>query len=276
MFSLRIARLVLVIVLLIGTPCFVILSNVRCQKDNAVSPNSSVSSREIPAIADANSPSSCLLVGLRKGLIACYPFIRDAKDFSGNGHDGIVSGATLMCDRFHRPKRAYSFDGIDDEIQIPHDPVFDLTGTNALTISCWFRVNKWLYGAGIWCKSAKRGVANYCVSLDPYNKLILIANHYGGGMQENLFTNATFVLNKWYNLTVVFDQKTAKIYVNGSLDISYTYSTPFVPNTGDFFIGNDTDGDNEFLTGCVDDLCIFDRALSGPEIKKLNKPGAFD
>jgi hypothetical protein len=55
-----------------------------------------------------------LLLGqanLKSGLIACYPFNSNAVDATGNGNNGIVSGASLTTDRFGKANSAYNFDG---------------------------------------------------------------------------------------------------------------------------------------------------------------------
>ncbi len=59
---------------------------------------------------------------LKKGLIAYYPFNGNAKDESGNGHDGKVNGAALANDRHGDSNMAYSFDGANDEIIVDHNP----------------------------------------------------------------------------------------------------------------------------------------------------------
>ncbi len=43
-------------------------------------------------------------INLKNGLVACYPFNANAKDESGNGNNGTVSGATLTADRFWQGK----------------------------------------------------------------------------------------------------------------------------------------------------------------------------
>ena len=53
------------------------------------------------------------------GLIAHYTFDGNANDVSGNGNNGVISGATLTTDRFGNSNSAYSFDGINDCITIP-------------------------------------------------------------------------------------------------------------------------------------------------------------
>ncbi len=52
------------------------------------------------------------------GLVGWFPFNRNANDASGNGNNGIVTGATLTSDRFNIPNAAYSFNGISDMILV--------------------------------------------------------------------------------------------------------------------------------------------------------------
>ena len=50
------------------------------------------------------------------GLVGWWPFNGNANDESGNGNHGTVNGATLAADRFGNAGKAYSFDGVDDNI----------------------------------------------------------------------------------------------------------------------------------------------------------------
>ena len=49
-------------------------------------------------------------------MVAWYPFDGNASDMSGNGNHGTVNGATLSTDRHEQSNKAYSFDGVDDQI----------------------------------------------------------------------------------------------------------------------------------------------------------------
>lgn len=72
------------------------------------------------------------------GLIAHFPFTNNANDASGNGNNGIVTGASLVDDRFGNTDCAYYFPNSNDNISIP-----TITQTNVLTysISGWFKKN---------------------------------------------------------------------------------------------------------------------------------------
>lgn len=71
-------------------------------------------------------------------LIAFYPFVGNANDASGNGYDGIVSGATLVSDEDGNANSAYSFDGVDDFIDIS-SILPGLTGVTQGAIMCKFK-----------------------------------------------------------------------------------------------------------------------------------------
>ncbi|MFW9930969.1 MAG: hypothetical protein ACFFD1_16390, partial [Candidatus Thorarchaeota archaeon] len=73
------------------------------------------------------------------GLVAYYPFNGNAKDESGNGNDGVIIGASATKDRFGTRNSAYSFDGVDDYIEVADSR--SLNFTNSFTISAWYLWN---------------------------------------------------------------------------------------------------------------------------------------
>ncbi|MBL8028703.1 MAG: immunoglobulin domain-containing protein, partial [Fibrobacteres bacterium] len=89
-----------------------------------------------------------LIVNPVLGLIAYYPFTGNANDSSGNNHNGIVSGASLISDRFGNANNAYDFDGVNNHIDIG-----DIGNIDDITISLWYKqdvvkTNNYLIGAG--------------------------------------------------------------------------------------------------------------------------------
>ena len=63
------------------------------------------------------------------GLVGYWPFNGNANDESGNGNNGTVNGATLTTDRFGVISKAYSFDGVDDQIDIQNSNNLNFTNT---------------------------------------------------------------------------------------------------------------------------------------------------
>ena len=74
---------------------------------------------------------------LTEGLVAYYPFNGSANDESGNRHDGIVNGATLVADRFGVVDSAYHFDGTLSYVTAPvHNGVFSNDFTAHILAVC--------------------------------------------------------------------------------------------------------------------------------------------
>jgi len=74
----------------------------------------------------------------RDKLIVEYLFDGNAADTSGNGNNGVVSGATLVSDRFGRSNHAYRFVSVEsDEIVCADAP--ELNPTDALSVTLWIK-----------------------------------------------------------------------------------------------------------------------------------------
>jgi hypothetical protein len=71
------------------------------------------------------------------GLVGWWPFTGNANDESGNGNNGTVNGATLTTDRFGQNQRAYSFNGITNDIGVSLSQEID----TFMTLSFWIKTN---------------------------------------------------------------------------------------------------------------------------------------
>lgn len=224
---------------------------------------------------------------LSTGLIAYYPFSGNANDASGNGHNGTVYGATLTADRFGNPGSAYSFDGLNDYVRVPDDPQLD--GMNALTLSLWVKIdsvdhpeaevlNKYFH------YSDTRFDDSYNMGID---------RAAGGGQTAFQYATAdgyvikissvVIPLNSWYHIAGVYTGTKGSIYIDGSLATLWRDDPespgPLNSIADDLLIGcgNSPGGLLKFFDGSIDDVRIYNRALSPTEIEELTVvpvPGA--
>jgi len=74
------------------------------------------------------------------GLVGWWPFNGNANDESGNGNNGTVNGATLTSDRFGNSNMAYSFDGMNDNIEIIDNPSFSFFLNSSYSVNIWFNL----------------------------------------------------------------------------------------------------------------------------------------
>jgi hypothetical protein len=206
---------------------------------------------------------------LADGMVAYYPFCGNANDGSTNANNGTVNGATLTADRYGNLNSAYSFNGSSNFIQVPNST--SLQNINEITISAWIDINAWYQSGGngyfpILHKSDQQG---------QYGKYALTIKDNGGishlGSQENGFSFPSWNLSNWQHVVLVISNNTNKIYVDGNM-VSDAPSGVF-PNsfseTLPLIIGMDKPGLIEYANGKIDDIGIWNRALSQQEITNL-------
>jgi len=206
------------------------------------------------------------------GLMACFPFSGNANDTTGNGYNGTVSGATLTTDRFGNSNRAYSFNGTSDFIYVPTSPI---TTDNPFTISSWIYVNSTNTDFPIVAlgDNGTQTLNELSFSVYPTNNLTAETP----GANDITSTGATITMGQWVHAVVVhnatgYTTSNFQFYLNG---IEYTSNTndgtndPFSLNNY-FSIGrNHGGGNSSFANGNIDDIAIYNRALSSTEIQQL-------
>jgi hypothetical protein len=211
---------------------------------------------------------------LTNGLVAWYPLDGNASDMSGNSRHGTIYGSNPTEDRHGKMNRAYNFDGIDDYIKINHDKAFNHL---PLSISAWFNSNGNSGQAGIvskywaahwngWQIMDFNGdlVPWYLRSLSPRNVII---GKYG---ESKAFETKT-PLNSWSHATVVFSEDGGTLFLNGKEADSMKWTgQASAPTTNQpVTIGRYQGASNGYFKGSIDDVRIYDRALSEEEVLAL-------
>ncbi|MDG1138810.1 MAG: LamG domain-containing protein, partial [Opitutales bacterium] len=210
------------------------------------------------------------IVGINKGLIAAYSFSGDTKDHSGNHLDGRAYGAKLTEDRFGVENQAYQFDGVDDYIQVSHHQSLNQL---PLSVSLWLKSNGNQNESGIVSKyqaAAWNGwqlmefdgklVPWYLRSHTPKNVII---GKYG----ESKSFETSFAQNTWNHVVCVFSKSGGEIYLNNELADSKVWTgQPGAPTSQyPLYFGKYSGAFNGFFKGCIDDVFIYNRALSQSE-----------
>ncbi len=205
--------------------------------------------------------------GITEGLVACYPFDGDANDGSGNGNDGTVHGATLNENRFGNVDSAYRFDGIDDYIEIPKGHKLNITGP--LTLSAWvhpisYETTNSREKTIVW------GQVSYYLSLN--RPLKSLANYrYGVSNAGYHYTTENSVpVGRDTLVTAVWDGQTLKQFINGKL-VNTVQDVKGVATAtkGVVRIGKEDCCGNRAFNGIIDDIRIYNRALTESEIQTL-------
>jgi hypothetical protein len=223
-------------------------------------PDNNIIKKEINSTIPPNEiPKSNIIVP--NGLIVFYSFDGGATDYSGNNYLGIVSGARLTIDHSSKSNSAFVFDGVDDYIEISNSQGINLS--TQISISFWAKFES--------------GSPYYY----PYH---IIEKHgcWGLGQRENdlacgisttigdfnVWVN-NFEFNKFHHIVMTYDGSKLSCYLNGVLKGSIPASGLIKTNTNKVFIGKYTLGGDYFFDGTIDNIRIYDRALTSQEINAL-------
>jgi len=206
-------------------------------------------------------------------LIASYEFNGNANDSSGNSFHGTVNGASLATDRFGNSNQAYSFDGINDYIQINDNPLFSSHAGGQFGMSAWVNVISFNTDADGQTRQPiiSKGNANdwewAMYSLDNTAVGSSVWNSTGAGHSEII--GGSLSLNNWHHVAISFvDNVSNLIYLDGIL-VSSSNVFSFSANDGStpVWIGGRQDG--QYLNAIIDDVSIYSHALSEGEIRDL-------
>lgn len=227
-------------------------------------------------------------------LVASWNFSGNAKDGSGNGHDGTlktgwvgpygapaVDGGTLpvlVADRYGNANSAYDFNN-GAYIEVPFDASLR---PSSFTICAWIKPHM-----------ASNG--NYIFSLDRWlgykfqlqgGNLPFLTVMTSTGDHDQDDGGASVQLDKWTQVVASFTNGTEKFYINGVLvktanitgdpttlvspppvaignelpKSAYNFTDPNSPNA--YYGGN-------FFIGSIDDLHLYNKVLSDTEVKSL-------
>ena len=89
-----------------------------------------------------------------------------------------------------------------------------------------------------------------------------------------VYSATSIQTGQWYHLVGTYDGSTARLYVNGAEDGANSFTSTGAANSNAVHIGarSDTTGSDQF-DGVIDDVRIYDHALSVDEIARLYRLG---
>ena len=225
--------------------------------------------RKLIALALFLFSTSCY-ADLTTGLIAHYPFNGNANDESGNGYHGTVIGAMLTADRNNNAASAYEFDGTNDYISIG---ALDVPSWSAYTVSAWFLND----GGGDTSPGYGQKIIDktifwhdFYLSVHPDQGQLIYKTYEGGG--DAIVDNSqSFRDGQWHHVLVKKNGSAGEMWVDGELvGISTNVRTVF--SSGPLLVGYSLSSDSfqrKYWSGKIDDIRIYNRALSESEIRQL-------
>lgn len=197
-----------------------------------------------------------------------------AHDCSGNGNHGIIHGATFT-DGIEG--KALSFDGNDDYVEIPNSESLNSI-VSQITIIAWVKtyhphrgtiVANWYYDKSVSPRVNERSYV--CTVLEDGRPDFGLS---GDGESGTFLVSSTKAISKgeWTHLAFVSNSTSMSIYINGVLVASGEAPSSIYRSGRSIFIGvwnaREKIGEEftEFFEGEMDEIKIYNRALSGQEV----------
>jgi hypothetical protein len=229
---------------------------------------------------------------LKKGLVLHFAFDREGEqvqDKSGKQNHGAVKGPVFK--REARRRGVLFLDGEGDRVEVANSASLELT--KALTLSSWIKLktfgpggygneygfviskgraiginNTWILG---YAKGSGASKPRRPAMPGPYP----VVFHAGGTVRDKLLRSKTkLATGKWYHVVGTYDGTTSRLYINGKLDAEMAKKTKVRSDRAPILIGGSnlsaaTFGNHFTVDGSLDELRIYNRALSKDEVHRL-------
>jgi hypothetical protein len=217
---------------------------------------------------------------LDPNLVAWYTFDEGSGTIahdSAGGHNGTVYGGTWVAGKVGG---AMSFNGTSSYIGVPSSAALNITGD--ITIAAWVNFAR----GGDYSDGSEQAIVTKCFGNGAYDNpydfrtnanlvpaLNLVrANDY---THESFGSGDSFIpLNSWHHVAVVEQGTAAYFYIDGILANTVLggppLTSPPVGNNYPMLIGARSNG--LYLDGLMDDVRVYNRALTSTEIKDIPEP----
>lgn len=209
------------------------------------------------------------------GLVGWWPFTGNAIDSSGNGNHGTVVSGLLSNDRKGNANSSYYLNGQTDYITIPASSSML---PKQISLSVWIKV-------------PSNYSANNAIGMVIRSRLfgyIIFFDSTSHNLNLNIFTEANDIPSKcfttgikyndnsWHHIVGTFDGQSIKLYIDGLLISSTITPSTSIYYQSDGKIAFGRDGNNSspltaLYQGWIDDIGIWNRALTHEEINGLYK-----
>ncbi|MFT4867983.1 MAG: hypothetical protein ACI9LV_000596 [Candidatus Nanohaloarchaea archaeon] len=220
-----------------------------------------LSHQEIQALYNLTSPSGREITskdvpGNESGGISRYKFNGDVTD-SWRSNDGTDNTSAGYVNGVYG--QAKDFDGSDDEVNLPN---LGISGNDSHSISIWMKTsdstNQTLYFQGD--RSTDSQIDFIYQGGTPQFNYAFYSN--------DLTYNVNLHDGNWHHLIGTYNGYIRKLYLDGKLVAQDQPSSPSIVND-DFSVGYRRASNSSYFNGALDDLRLYDRALSPLEVEKL-------
>lgn len=165
-----------------------------------------------------------------------------------------------------------NFDGTNDNVILPNSSTYNFDNTNNFTVAGWVNTNKTGAFQTIFSTVNSGGTGGFGFYLTT-GRLVGLIVYTGAGASSVVTGNTAVTQNAWHHVAVVFTgPTTVNLYLDGVLDKTGSETQTLAGVSANRFIGKNNNLGDAF-GGKIDDLRVYNRALSATEIQQLSISG---
>lgn len=232
--------------------------------------NRALDQSEIVAIYNAGSAGKCReCTPPPASMVGWWPGDGNGSDIIGGANATLENGAGFapgMVDE------AFSFDGSDDRLVIPHNDNQNV-GTG-LTIDAWVKHDTFHPGATIFQKRTTGNTGGYVLETSANDPTALYLALFIDGDYRFVGLANTVQLGVWQHIAATYDGSAMKLYIDG-VEVANTPQTGAINPVADpIVIGRNYVVAEYAFDGQIDEVELFNRALSQAEIQAIYNAGS--
>ncbi len=213
---------------------------------------------------------------LTDGLVAYYPFGGDARDMTGHGNDGTVTGATLTTDRTGRANSAYAFNGTSAYINCATGPLINANYLTNFTLAAWIQVANVGDYRPIVSKHTVDGTPNgraeflVQVQKTSANLNAFLGDGTSGWYPPPQLNGGGLATYQWYHVAITVTNNQGFLYLNGRPAANGSFNPSVrLYGTLPLQIGRFYNGSQQFFSGKIDEVRVYNWALSAEMITNV-------
>jgi len=210
------------------------------------------------------------------GLVAHYKFNGDANDATPYNNHGAIGGDPTFETNPNTLSQAIVFDGDADSVLAPN--AVQLISEFA-TVSFWVRVDgqnladaeAYIMTFGNWDERWKISLPQHLKPVWTTNSKNAQFEHFISDMDSG--DGNELVIGFWFYVTMVHDGVDDIIYMDG-IEVNRKPAPGILNSTArPFGMGNNSDNGGQFFEGALDEVKIYNKALTAAEVLQLFETG---
>lgn len=203
------------------------------------------------------------------GMVSWWPGDGNAEDIQGDNDGALQAGVTFVAGQVDQ---GFSFDGTG-AVEIADDPSLK---PSLLTIDTWVKGTGTATHYALVGKSGPAANVGYELFIsEGLARFLVLTGTTDDALIGNVHGTTNILDGSWHHIAGTYDGTAARIYVDGILEGSDSFSGSIVYTADPLYIGRrQCLCSAQVFDGVLDEVEIFNRALSGEEIQAIFNAGS--